>query len=365
MPRIVLSTISLHNVVGGLEKNIIYLANYLVDAGYTVELLTFDLPNSQSFYLLDKRIKWHCLGRSIPHQRVSFYERLLLIIRIKKVLYQENACDVLISFQHGILLRLLLAVGLGNVKVICSERNALTMYDYISSSKWNLNFGLLLFVDKITVQFPSYRNDYPRFLRGKIFDIHNPVFSTITINNVKRENLILSIGRHCSQKQFELLIKSCDKVFEKKPLWQLVIIGNGHLTKSLEDIIKQYALQDKVKLLPAVQDLSKWYQKATLYAQPSQWEGFPNAQVEAMSYGVIPIGFERTRGTADLIKNKNNGYLCKGEMNVNNFSKTILLAIDDYKNYENKSQNSQLVLKQYSVQSWKTHWQSLLKETLK
>ena len=108
MPRIVLSTISLHNVVGGLEKNIIYLANYLVDAGYTVELLTFDLPNSQSFYLLDKRIKWHCLGRSIPHQRVSFYERLLLIIRIKKVLYQENACDVLISFQHGILLRLLL-----------------------------------------------------------------------------------------------------------------------------------------------------------------------------------------------------------------------------------------------------------------
>jgi len=359
MARIALVTISMDKMAGGLERNIVYLANHLSSAGHEVLLLTFDLPGASSFYPLGEVVIWHCLGRTPPHSPISSRERLQLILRMRKALGGPEPCEFMICFHHGILARSILAALFSRTRVVCSERNALSIYDYIQASKWNLNFLLLFLVHRITVQFSSYRADYPRLLQSKIYTVHNPVFP-LSLKNSVREHIILSVGRHCAQKRFDLLIKACGRSFEKNPSWRLVIIGDGPLTSSLQTEIESAALTDRVMLVPPTNDLQQWFSRATLYCQPSQWEGFPNAQAEAMAAGVIPLGFTGTSGVADLITDGVNGYLCERESSAGNLSRCLAKAMTDTARHARLSQAAREICRLYSSTSWEKCWAHVL-----
>lgn len=359
MARITLATIAMNNMAGGLERNIAYLANHLAETGHEVVLLTFDLPGAKAFYPLDESIAWHCVGRTRPHGRIGFTDRLALIKRVRETLRNPAPCDTLICFHHGILLRCLLASAFLRTRVICSERNALTMYDHIAASKWNLNFLLLFLVDRITVQFPGYREDYPRLLRRKICHVHNPVFPAAP-NEEPREPLILSVGRHCAQKRFDLLIRACAIAFRDHPQWQLAIVGDGSLTPRLRDEIDAAGLADRIHLVPPDNDLHHWHERATLYCQPSQWEGFPNAQAEAMAAGVVPVGFAATRGVANLIEHGINGYLCEGHPTEEALAAALAAAMADTSNHDRLSQASKNISTRYSPASWEDCWSKAL-----
>lgn len=359
MARIALATISMNEMAGGLERNIAYLANYLAENGHEVILITFDLPGAKSFYALNEAIIWHCVGRTEPHGYISFKDRQRLIMRMRNVLRKPEPCDVMICFQHGILARCLLASVLLSTRVICSERNALTMYDYISARKWNTNFFLMFCVHRISVQFPSYKADYPLLLQRKIFAVHNPVFPSPK-SEKPREKLVLSVGRHCAQKRFDLLIRASAIAFKDHPDWRLAIIGDGSLTSELLAEIDNAGMADHIELVPPNDNLYSWFERATLYCQPSQWEGFPNGQAEAMAAGVVPVGFAETRGVADLIEDGLSGYLCDEEATDENLARCLSLAIEDHANHDRLSQEARKISKIYSPQSWGQKWANIL-----
>ena len=73
-------------------------------------------------------------------------------------------------------------------------------------NKWNLNFLLLAFVKKITVQFDDYKNDYPFWLKHKIVTIHNPVFLHLDFQIFRKR--ILMVGRLAVQSGFDIAIKA-------------------------------------------------------------------------------------------------------------------------------------------------------------
>jgi GalNAc-alpha-(1->4)-GalNAc-alpha-(1->3)-diNAcBac-PP-undecaprenol alpha-1,4-N-acetyl-D-galactosaminyltransferase len=358
--RIILATISLHNMAGGLEKNIIYLANHLAELGLKVSLVTFDLQGAQAFYPLDKWVKWHKFGIGQPHQPMSFYNRLRVLYRMRKVLTDSSDPTTLICFHHGILVRCLAASAFSGVKIICSERTSLSLYKFIIKSKWNLNFAMLFLVNRITVQFSSYIKSYPRLLQRKIVCVHNPVFKCMKFSASPRDKMILSVGRLGFPKQFDLLILACQKVFRKHPDWKLVIIGDGEKQKELEALIEKCSLVNKVDLIEPVKDLKPYFAKASFYCQPSLWEGFPNAMAEAMACGVVPIGFSRTSGVADLIKEGVNGYLCHEDFTPDALANTINCAIDNRSDYDRMSIDSMGVVERYSPESWFSLWRELL-----
>ncbi len=358
--RIALATIALNGMPGGLERNITYLANHLSGKGFDVHLLTFDLPEATVFYRLDDRVTWHKLGTVTPHERIGFRERALLILRIRKILSAKPSFHCVVCFHHGLLVRYFLATLFCRVRIICSERHSLTIYDHTKSSKWNKNFLLLFLINRITVQFPNYVQDYPWLLRSKIKVVHNPVFPADSPSSDEREKLILSVGRHSAQKRFDLLIRACRIVFRKHPDWRLAIVGDGPLTPSLQHLIAQLSLGEHVELISPVADLHPLFSRSRFYCQPSQWEGFPNAQAEAMAAGVIPIGFACSSGVANLIVDGVNGYLCLDAVSAENLAKTIVIAIEAKHDRKRLSEKARLVSEVYSVESWVQSW----KETL-
>ena len=357
---IALATIALHGMPGGLERNIVFLANYLAECRIDVHLLSFDLPGAVSFYPLDPGVTWHRLGATRPHQSIGFRDRLRLLARMRKILVQGPGFDQVVCFHHGLLVRYFLATLLSRVSIVCSERNSLQLYQYVKRRRWNLNFLMLFLVKRITVQFPSYREDYPALLRRKIVVAHNPVLPHQRVSAAPREKIILSVGRYSAQKRFDLLIRACHQAFQRYPDWRLIIVGDGPGTSQLTGLVDELGMDGQVELVAPVKDLGPWYEMATFYCQASQWEGFPNAQAEAMAAGAIPLGFAETKGVADLIEPGVSGYLCAGRPSAEGLAATIIQAISDEAGRDDMSRAAREVSSAYSVESWQRCWRQVL-----
>lgn len=333
METYVLATISLNQMAGGLERNIIRLANNLARSGRNVELITFDFSNATSFYEIDKAVHWHKVAISVPHGPINFFDRIKLILKIRQILKNSNA-RLVICFHHGILFRFMMAAFFTKTKIVASERNSLELYKYIKLSKWNANFLLMYFVKKITVQFESYVSDYPRPMQKHIVHIPNAVFPVSKFSHPgvptkEGKFVLLSVGRLCQQKNYAALIKAFSKLSPQFPEWDLVIVGEGGGRTELEDIIANEGLHDKVLLPGAFDNVEKWYSSSHLFCLPSRWEGFPNSLAEALSHGLPAVVYSECAGCRDMVTNGENGFLAVGNGDVVSLQHALYSLMSD------------------------------------
>lgn len=358
---VMLGTISLHNMAGGLERNVIYLANFLASTGRKVVLLTFDLPDASSFFEIDPRVVWVKTGAIKPHTKTSLVEKLRLIGLIRKTIQQYEVKHI-ICFTHGLLMRFLTAAFGLKIQTICTERNSLTMYDFTSYRKWSLNFYLLFFVDKIAVQFDAYKNDYPFWIRHKIITIHNPVFAPKFHTDLSKRT-ILAVGRLTTQKRFDLIIEAFADTAKTHPDWRLNIVGDGPLYDDLMALIKALGVADIVSISAPTKSITNIYEDCSIFAIASQWEGFPNALAEALSCGLLGVGFSRTAGASYLIQDGFNGALAYGETTSQHFSTALTNLIKKEVQWQTMSNNAMQISKTYSVEGWKAAWLNALQSS--
>ncbi|EHI48731.1 glycosyltransferase [SAR116 cluster alpha proteobacterium HIMB100] len=354
---ILLGTISLNNMAGGLERNIVYLANYLVRTGKKVTLLSFDLPDANSFFDLDPNVEWVRAGASTPHSGINFSQRINLFYKMRSAIL-SNKVDQIICFSHGILARFLVAsFGLG-IHHICSERNSLTMYNFTSHRKWNVNFLLLSFMKIITVQFDEYKNDYPFWLRKKIVTVHNPIRNPKEYSDLS-EKSILAVGRLTKQKRIDIILQAFALVVRAHPTWTLKIVGDGPLKSNLEKLAVSLGLDNNIKFFPSTHSVNAYYQNSTIFVTTSEWEGFPNALAEALSYGLLCIGFSKTSGVAQLL-NEKRGIVVEGEVSSSNLASAITDAIGNQKQWGEFSKNAKSITRKYSTHNWQKTWMDVL-----
>jgi len=86
-----------------------------------------------------------------------------------------------------------------------------------------------------------------------------------------------------------------------------LIVGNGSLSNQLRK-----NLPDNVEIIERVanEKLPEEINKSKLFILPSNFEGCPKALLEAMSCQ-IPVIATNVPGIKEIIKHKENGYLCK------------------------------------------------------
>jgi glycosyltransferase involved in cell wall biosynthesis len=103
-----------------------------------------------------------------------------------------------------------------------------------------------------------------------------------------REKMVLTVSVTDNYQRIQ--IKGLDRfreLAEILPDFQFLIIGANESSKSFFEPVPQ----NLILLPPLGQDeLSKYYSRASFYAQLSRSEGLPNALCEAMLYGCIPFG---------------------------------------------------------------------------
>lgn len=88
-----------------------------------------------------------------------------------------------------------------------------------------------------------------------------------------KENIILSIGRLCEQKGFDMAITAAYELKQRNVSFSWFIIGDGKDYQKLEKQIGELELKNEVYLLGARDNPYPYIQNCTVFAQTSRFEG--------------------------------------------------------------------------------------------
>lgn len=116
---------------------------------------------------------------------------------------------------------------------------------------------------------------------------------------------LISTGRLCRQKGYDLLIKTigklnCDNI-------RLYVLGTGEEERNLKEIVNSLDLSKNVKLLGFKKNPYKYMKCADFFVSSSRVEGFPNAVLEACACGVPIIANNYLGGINEIIVPELNG----------------------------------------------------------
>lgn len=177
--------------------------------------------------------------------------------------------------------------------------------------------------------------------------IGNPI-RTLNLPDVRKENIILSIGRLIPTKNIDQLIHIFSRIH--KPEWRLIIIGGNakkaDLLTEYQSLVSKLQLQDRVFLLGEQKNIEPYLAKSSIFAFTSTSEGFPNALAEAVSAQLPVIAYDCVAGPSDLIEHAKNGYLIE-ENNQELFQKKLALLMDSIDLRAQMSSYSNKALKKF------------------
>ena len=141
--------------------------------------------------------------------------------------------------------------------------------------------------------------------------IINKSQETSEIKLDKNDLNLVSVGRLHDQKGYDKLIKVINELNENKLLpnnFKLRLYGDGPQKSVLENLVKEYSLEDKVFLMGKVMNPYKYLKGSDLFILSSRYEAFGLVIIEAMTLGV-PVLATANHATNKIIEHKFNGYI--------------------------------------------------------
>lgn len=288
--------------VGGMERAMSVIANDFVKMG--VDTKFFFYSKKEHFYTLDNRISCD-EPESLPKNKLL--ETLYNFHRYRR-LCRSWKPDAVLSFgQNCNILTMIANFGTRN-RLFISDRGNPNSY----SKKWferNVRRFCSRYLAGIIQQSQKAKEVAERELRCKnIAVIGNPITSLdrSLIDNAKRENIVVSVGRFIKTKNFDLLIKW----FSEQPTdWKLIILGGDYQYDNCKKLVEELGMVDRIILPGTVNNVRDYLLKSKIFAFTSTSEGFPNVVGEALAAGLPVVSFDCMAGPAEMITNGYNGYL--------------------------------------------------------
>lgn len=119
--------------------------------------------------------------------------------------------------------------------------------------------------------------------------------------NLHPDQIVIGgVGRLEPQKRFDLLLEAFAALYRRNPQLHLIIAGDGSLRQALEDQRHALGIGDGVTLTGHITDVTSLHHALDLFVQSSDYEGTPNAVLEAMAMETPVIATE-AGGTGELV----------------------------------------------------------------
>ena len=279
---------------GGAQRVAVRLANAL-SVRHEVWLVFFvrdiTYPVADGVRLLDLGAAMKLREARRPFKFLSYQAaRLRGFLYFSRIRLREKP-DATISFLHKPDLLNLSAPGSG--RKILSERNNPRKKE---AGYFREACNRFRRADQVVFQSETVRNMFPEAIRNKGVVIPNPVEVNCPAT-VPAGHRIVAAGRLHPQKNFPLLIRAFSAFAAGHPGYTLHIYGEGDDYEELRTYIDSLPVRDSVFLEGFRSDVQEAIRDAEMFVMSSDYEGMPNALLEAMMMGLpcISTAFDGIR----------------------------------------------------------------------
>ena len=303
---------------GGAERVVSILASRMAEQEMQVEVLTYyDKPIA---YEVSPKVKITAIETFTGSKN-----KLYNLLQIRKY-FKKNA-QVVISFLAPFNM-MAIAANFGNgIPIIVADRNDPTKVPSNKLLRKTRDF-LYMFADGIVVQTKKNQEYFGKAVQKKSIVIYNPInlgeYAGAALEFPKKKKFVTA-GRLMPQKNQKMMIKAFAKILKLHPEYQLVIYGEGPCRAELELLIKELRIENSVLLPGNTTSLHEKMMDAEVFLLSSDYEGMPNALIEAMCMG-LPCISTKVSGATDLIINHENGILTELD-NQEEFESAMLQLI--------------------------------------
>ena len=346
------------NSSGGAERVIATLANQFVEKGDEVILVNADTDSC--FYKLDEKVKVIKLRLDAEDNKLK--KMLLKYKRIRKLMLEIHP-DATICFLIRMEVPVILAGLTTGTRVYTSVRNSATSYSRIERLFRKIFYPKIsgvVFQSKSVMEFIDFKAVENKEV------IMNPLdekFLSITapIPFEQRKKIIITAGRLNAQKNQKILIEAFDNIASSYPEVELWIYGKGELHDELQKVICEKRNGSRIKLMGEKANAIYESRDALGFVLSSNFEGFPNALVEAMASGLPSISTKFDSGVAEeLISDGENGYLCSVNDAEELSSKMELLLNLNKADYERMAEKSMQITEMLSPSLIASKWEQFM-----
>lgn len=264
---------------GGAERVMTNLATELSKRGHDCTLATT--------FKCDWEYKY---GKNV--KRLSFYEErpksffkrnIEIILRLKKLI-RINKYDILITFMNEPNIRGVISTLGTSTKSVISVRNDPKKIYLKPRNKFFAN-TLFKKAHLAIFQTEDAKNFFCEKIRRNSRIMYNPVNETFYNTTLAKERFgIVTMGRLSPQKNHVMLIKAYSLISDKVKD-DLYIYGMGDQSP-LVKLATLLGIENRVHLMGQCNDVSSTLSKSRLFVLSSDYEGMPNALMEAMAVGI-------------------------------------------------------------------------------
>ena len=294
--------------LGGAQRVVNNLMNYYCSLNYKVYLINDIAPDpKKEEYNLNNRVNRLFLDDKMISN--SLRKNTYRIRRLRRVL-KSISPDAIVSFLGPPNCRMLLATSGLHLRKIVSVRND-PYKEYGNALKRLISRILFRFADGCVFQTEEASNYFPKRVREKSKIILNPVNEVFFNTRWDEEwKEIAVVGRLQPQKNPLLAVKAFSLVAAKYPDFKMVFYGDDELKTEIVKKSIEYGIEKQVVINGKTQHVEEKLSKSTLYLLSSDYEGLPNALMEAMTVGIPVISTDcPCGGPRMLIQNSDQGIL--------------------------------------------------------
>lgn len=294
---------------GGAQRVFANLIQHLADAEIDVILVNdFELASDVAQYPVDNKVRRYYLRKSLNGN--SILKNIERVAQLRRIVKKEKP-NLVLSFLGRPNKRMLLAtIGLRTKKIVSVRNDPNREYAAGGFSKWFAR-NLFRLADGCVFQTEEAAEYFPQAVQRKSTVILNPIdlkfFDAVRTNSPHN---IVTVGRLESQKNQRMLVKAFAKIAKEFPEEKLIIYGEGPLREELENLCESLHLADRIEMPGNISNVEKALSEAKVFVLPSDYEGLPNALMEAMAVGLPCISTDcPCGGPRLLISNARNGML--------------------------------------------------------
>ncbi|MBQ4838295.1 glycosyltransferase [Pseudoalteromonas luteoviolacea] len=275
---------------GGAERLSVDLANHASEMGMDVSLF---VGNYTGPYVEQ-------ISHSVQVKRGSGAGLSKSLFSLAQLIRKGEFDYIFCSQEYVICITyfaLLLSGKAGSCKLIAREASTPSV-NVIKNFKGKLFKRLIkqvyASVDTLIAPTASVKEDIVQFygINRRVEVLANPIdeykIKREALENACSESLpepyIVTVGRLIESKGVQTILAAMSKAKSSK--FSLVVLGEGEFKSDLENLTRQYGLEDRVVYLGFKSNPFPYIAKASLFVLASRYEGMPNALIQASILGV-------------------------------------------------------------------------------